>query len=470
MVRFPVKLKISRRTTTLVLAPLVALALVTTFLLGFVSSDNALPPSGLLFRAYSSVRHNGAVRRVYYLFNGRGRAQGRWNDARSASGAPGAPGAPGLTEAQQRAMDQLTSIGYVSGYETAGALSSVTMHDSSRAHSGVNLVVSGHAQEVVLMNMGGEVLHRWGFDFADAFPDHPEPRGQPDQEHFRRARLLGGGDLLAIYERQGMIRLDKDSRLMWALPRLCHHDVFVDAAGLIYVLSRAAKIIPRIHKFEPVLEDFITMVDGGGNVVRNVSLLEAFERSSFAAVLDKMPPYGDIFHSNAIEVFDGSGARHSPLFKAGNVLVSLRTVNTVAIIDMEQEQVVWAMSGRWVAQHQPSLLESGNILLFDNRGHYGMSKVIEFEPFTQRVVWTYQGTRDNGFYTETSGSCQRLPNGNTLIIESNAGRAFEVTPGKEIVWEFYNPARAGKDLELIATLFDVVRLSPLTVDGWLARR
>ncbi|MCX7013628.1 MAG: hypothetical protein NTW86_13910, partial [Candidatus Sumerlaeota bacterium] len=34
---------------------------------------------------------------------------------------------------------------------------------------------------------------------------------------------------------------------------------------------------------------------------------------------------------------------------------------------------------------------------------------------------------------------QRLPNGNTLIAESDAGRIFEVTPGKELVWDYYNP-------------------------------
>jgi hypothetical protein len=37
------------------------------------------------------------------------------------------------------------------------------------------------------------------------------------------------------------------------------------------------------------------------------------------------------------------------------------------------------------------------------------------------------------------GGAQRLPNGNTLITESDKGRAFEVTREGEIVWDFYNP-------------------------------
>ena len=58
----------------------------------------------------------------------------------------------------------------------------------------------------------------------------------------------------------------------------------------------------------------------------------------------------------------------------------------------------------------------------------------------------------------TAGTTKRLPNGNTLITESNNGRAFEVTPAGEIVWEFFNPYRTGENNELIAALYDVVRL------------
>ncbi|HSN89535.1 MAG TPA: hypothetical protein VL025_22425, partial [Thermoanaerobaculia bacterium] len=53
-----------------------------------------------------------------------------------------------------------------------------------------------------------------------------------------------------------------------------------------------------------------------------------------------------------------------------------------------------------------------------------------------------------------------LPNGNTLLTESENGRAIEVTPEGRIVWELYNPHRAGESNELVAVLFEVVRLPP----------
>jgi hypothetical protein len=244
--------------------------------------------------------------------------------------------------------------------------------------------------------------------------------------------------------------------------------VFVNADGRIYVLTRKYRVLPRLDPTRPVVEDFITILDPGGKVLQSVSLLEAFEKSSYAAYLGKIPEYGDLFHTNTIQVLDGSQAHRSAIFKQGNVLISVRNLDVIGIVDMQTEEVVWALSGQWKAQHEPILLANGNILLLDNQGHRGMSKVIEIDPFTQQIVWAYYGTPANGFSTETCGSNQRLPNGNTLIVESDSGRAFEVTPGGQIVWEYYNPARAGDDGELIATLFDVVRLDPGHVAGWLA--
>jgi hypothetical protein len=63
-------------------------------------------------------------------------------------------------------------------------------------------------------------------------------------------------------------------------------------------------------------------------------------------------------------------------------------------------------------------------------------------------------------FSKTLGSVQRLPNGNTLISESENGRAVEVTREGRVVWEFCNPHRAGDHGELVAVLFEMIRLPP----------
>ncbi|HDP34441.1 MAG TPA: hypothetical protein ENN29_04960 [Candidatus Hydrogenedentes bacterium] len=60
-----------------------------------------------------------------------------------------------------------------------------------------------------------------------------------------------------------------------------------------------------------------------------------------------------------------------------------------------------------------------------------------------------------------------MPNNNVLITEGVSGRVFEVTRQKEIVWEFLNPARSGEHGELIASIFDLLRIPKEYVAPWL---
>ena len=62
-----------------------------------------------------------------------------------------------------------------------------------------------------------------------------------------------------------------------------------------------------------------------------------------------------------------------------------------------QQTVIWAITGMWKFQHEPRLLDNGNILLFDNMGNAGMSRIVEFDPLTQKVVWTYKGDSERIF-------------------------------------------------------------------------
>jgi hypothetical protein len=89
-------------------------------------------------------------------------------------------------------------------------------------------------------------------------------------------------------------------------------------------------------------------------------------------------------------------------------------------------------------------LPNGNILIFDNGPHrldetFPFSRVIEVNPATNQIVWTYQEPFPYNFYSPRISNAERLPNGNTLINEGVFGRFFEVTPEGEVVWEYVNP-------------------------------
>jgi hypothetical protein len=104
------------------------------------------------------------------------------------------------------------------------------------------------------------------------------------------------------------------------------------------------------------------------------------------------------------------------------------------VLDPDSGKVVWAARGPWHAQHDPSFLDNGHLLLFDNLGAPRGSRVLEFDPRTQAFPWVYPGANGTPFFSKIRGMSQRLPNGNTLIVNSDGGEVFEVTAGQEVVW------------------------------------
>ena len=67
------------------------------------------------------------------------------------------------------------------------------------------------------------------------------------------------------------------------------------------------------------------------------------------------------------------------------------------------------------------------------------SRILEVDPSTNGVGWEYRGDPPISFYSYNISSSERLPNGNTLICEGAPGRVFEVTPDRQVVWEYINP-------------------------------
>ena len=70
----------------------------------------------------------------------------------------------------------------------------------------------------------------------------------------------------------------------------------------------------------------------------------------------------------------------------GNVLLSLRMLNTVAIVDKKSGDIIWRWGRHQIGhQHDARMIDNGNILVFDNGVHrsgYGpeYSRVVEVNP------------------------------------------------------------------------------------------
>jgi hypothetical protein len=157
----------------------------------------------------------------------------------------------------------------------------------------------------------------------------------------------------------------------------------------------------------------------------------------------------------------------------GNVMVSFRNISTIGIIDRKTGEFAWKLGPAKLAQqHDPHVLDNGNVLVFDNGVHRSdsplvYSRVLETDPRTNRTVWEYRDLPLQNFFSAYISSAQRLPNGNTLICEGCSGRLFEVTPDRRVVWEYISPYFS--DTPLLGTnnwVFRAFRYSREDVRRW----
>ena len=335
----------------------------------------------------------------------------------------------------------------------------VTVHDPAAAFAGYTLYTSGHGSEAFLFSMEGMLLHSWQLPYGAVWEeDWPVANPQPDAFlYWRKAKMLPNGDLLAIFVATGdtpwgygMVKLDRDSNVIWSYSGRTHHDLDVAEDGRVYTLIHEMRRktfdgFPQLTV--PRLDDFVVVLSPDGREEKRVSILDALVNSDYARLLDRVAWYNkhDFIHTNNIDVIDAADAAVLPFAEEGQVLLSFRDIDTIAVLDLEQEKIVWALRGTWMGQHDPDILPDGRILLFDNQGNYGpggRSRIVEIDPLTGGEFWRYAGSAEEPFESNVRAAQQRLPNGNTLITESTGGRLFEVTREGRIVWEFINPIRA----------------------------
>lgn len=366
----------------------------------------------------------------------------------------------------------------------------VTLRDSERMMPGATLYASGEATVARLISDEGEVLHEWHRPFSEILAESErtaiaDPRPD-DFVYFRNLHLLPDGDLLAVIEGNGdtpygysLVRLTPDSELVWAYHGRAHHDLDVAPDGRIYTVTHAP-VTHRLEGFgnlaEAWLEDYLVVLSPGGEEELKLPLTEMVAASPYRHLLHTVSSYsvGDPLHTNTVNLIGPEAAARLPFAEAGQVMLSFRELNAVGVVDPARGELVWAARGPWIGQHDPDPLANGNILLFDNYGNYGVpegiSRVIEFDPVTMEIVWRYAGTAERPLDSAIRAEQQRLANGNTLIVESNAGRILEVTPEGEPVWEFHNPARRGEQEEHVAIVASARRVDLETLEpSFLAR-
>lgn len=318
------------------------------------------------------------------------------------------------------------------------------------------------------MDMNGVPLHRWQYNPPPDLSGVNVGLNRMQRSFIRRAQVFPNGDLLALFDRTTLVRLDKSSNVLWTWDENPHHAFDIDESGDIHVLATSERVVPRIHPRKLLWDDEIVVIDGQtGREKSRHSILDGLIQAEQEHLLEKIrgklqsfgSQKGDILHTNHVERIDQRLAQRLPGQKAGNYLLSSRPLDTIFLLDPTTGRIDWTMEGEFEGQHHPTVVDDGKILLFDNgRTPQRGSRVLELIPESGRPSWELGQTPERVFFSSCCGTVYRLENGNTLAVETGGGRALEITRSGDVVWEFVNPHRAGPDDTLIAQLFDLIRL------------
>lgn len=353
----------------------------------------------------------------------------------------------------------------------------VVRYDQERAFNGYTLFTSAHAPAAFLIDMNGDIVHDWRLPYdeiRDSSSPVPDPRF-PEKTFWRDAYLYPNGDVLAIYEAwgprlfgYGLVKVDRNSRLIWKRLDHIHHDVSVGSAGEIYAPMQVWRTepIPEFPQIKtPCVEGFVIMLSPDGKLLKKVSIYEAFARSSYRGMMRLLavPENEDMLHTNSVKPLPPSFAAIFPQAGPHTVLISSRNIDTIAVLDLDAEKIIWAMRGPWARQHDARPLPNGNIMLFDDLGdfeHGNHSRVLEFEPKPFKLVWEFPGDTGEILDTEILGAEEKLQNGNVLITDSGTARMLEVTPDKKVVWEYRSPFLEGDQHQYVGVLTSGHRYAP----------
>jgi hypothetical protein len=312
-------------------------------------------------------------------------------------------------------------------------------HDPAQSCPGYTLFSPVRGTTANLLDADGRIVWRWrhaeGIQHAKLLPNgNLLVHTQPPQEAQGVEQI--GGSAGALLE------LDWDSQVVWEYRDAYQHHDYQRLPNGNTLLLAWSKLPDGVQ--EHIQGGF--EADGDpermwGDVVREIapdgSLVHewrSWEHLSFAEdVCCPLESRKEWTHANSLDVLPD-----------GRWLLSFRLTSTVAIVEPAGGEIVWRFGpGILSHQHAATWLESGRILVFDNgchrRGLPSFSQVVEIDPDTSKIAWSYHADTWLAFYSFMGSGASRLPNGNTLVTESATGRLFEVTAARETVWEYVSP-------------------------------
>ncbi|MBI5525543.1 MAG: hypothetical protein HY897_04350 [Deltaproteobacteria bacterium] len=296
----------------------------------------------------------------------------------------------------------------------------VEVHDTSRAFRGTTLLAESYTSRVIEVDMDGNVVWEWKVP-----QEYLGPRQGPPE-----ADMLPNGNVQVLLSSFGIVEVSRgqdggaDGEVVWS-----------------------AEIAPIDHDADRLASGNVIFVFGMNDLLGDTVVTEiapdgkvVWEWAASAAYGAEFPDTGpDWAHVNAVERLDN-----------GDTLISPRDFYLTTIVNSEGHVVReyrYGLFGAATDPHEPNLLPDGNLLVcLQKDAPYQAVEIVasagtDVDP-ARDVVWAYRHPTP----FRTARDCDRLPNGNTLIVGVQRTSAapdsmdeestmIEVTPEGDVVWQ-----------------------------------
>lgn len=288
-----------------------------------------------------------------------------------------------------------------------------------------------------LIDENGNSIHTWMIDYE---------------------RITGGGDALTFPHGHKVLadasavvnfdlayalaRIDACGQAIWTNEEgVFHHEISVSDGEYWTWLGPSGRVYDgnQLVRFDPETGEILERI----GLVDDIFLASDHNRRRLSLGPDHVFNRGarlgegqDDYHPNDIEPLPAQFDDAYPMFSPGDLLISLRNVNMIAVMDRQTRELKWSRQGPWIWQHDPDWHADGTISVFANNPSRTRSEIYVVDPQDGGV----DAPIENGvrFFTNIMGTHERLPNGNWLIVASRTGRVIEVTESGDLVREFHN--------------------------------
>ena len=251
------------------------------------------------------------------------------------------------------------------------------------------IVLPDHRYEAILIDHDGNMLHRWPIDYSRVHEDGPASK------FVHVVKPMPDGSVLANFDddARALVRFDACGDPMWArTDQVYHHSIRADDRGGYWTWQ--AKQFDgghdhRMVRFDENTGEILESIDLVEDVMRHdpmnqviLTLPEGFE------ILEDFPRHSgmeDLLHPNDVKPLPEAYADAFPQFEPGDLLISLRNINLVAVISRKTKNFVWASGGPWFGQHDPDWHADGTITVYSNNHHRFRTSIIEVDPKTRMV-------------------------------------------------------------------------------------